>query len=259
VIIIIPKTIHYCWFGKGPKPELALKCIESWKVNCPDYQVIEWNEYNFDISSNMYVKQAYDVGKYAFVSDFVRLYIIYTHGGIYMDTDVAVLKSIDRFLEHKAFIGFESHNKINTGIVGAEKHLPMIGELLFYYNDKTFLLKDGVYNITTNVEIISEMLSRRGLVLNGAFQELSDLTVYPQIFFCPDLKKINDVNYLKDTYTIHYFAGSWKSAKTRAREKSLWWKMFSFPGQLISKGMKFLLGEKWVKWKNNIRDKVLHD
>ena len=108
---MIPKIIHYCWFGGKPKPELAEKCIESWKKFCPDYEIVEWNEGNFNINSNLYVKQAYEAKKYAFVTDYVRLYALYTQGGIYMDTDVMVLKPLDEYLNHEAFSGFESKTK----------------------------------------------------------------------------------------------------------------------------------------------------
>ena len=101
----IPKKIHYCWFGRGQMPELAIKCLASWKKNLPDYEVIEWNEDNFDINSNRYVKEAYESKKYAFVTDYVRLYVLYNHGGIYMDTDVEVLKPLDVFLVNRAFTG----------------------------------------------------------------------------------------------------------------------------------------------------------
>ena len=119
----IPKVILYCWFGRGEKPELAKKCIESWKKYCPDYEFKEWNEDNFDIHSNKYVEQAYNARKFAFVTDYVRLYALYYEGGVYMDTDVEVLKPIDEFLKHKAFSSFENNNTIPTGLMASEKEM----------------------------------------------------------------------------------------------------------------------------------------
>lgn len=111
---MIPKIIHYCWFGRGKMPKLALKCLKSWNKYCSDYKVICWNEDNFDINSNQYVKEAYESRKYAFVSDYVRLYALYNYGGVYMDTDVEVIKNIDKFLAEKAFTGFESETYVTT-------------------------------------------------------------------------------------------------------------------------------------------------
>ena len=113
---MIPKVVHYCWFGRGEMPELAKKCIASWKTFLPDYQIKEWNEDNFDINCNQYVKEAYESRKFAFVTDYVRLYAIYTEGGVYMDTDVEVLKTLDPFLHHHAFSGFETDGNVPTGM-----------------------------------------------------------------------------------------------------------------------------------------------
>lgn len=253
---MIPKIIHYCWFGKGKMPELALKCIESWKKYCPDYKIIEWNESNFDISSNAYVKEAYEAKKYAFVTDYVRLFAMYNYGGIYMDTDVMVLKNLDKYLIHEAFSGFENKEQIPTGIMASEKDQKIIRELLSYYDTKHFMKKDGTYDMTTNVEIITNMMKVRGFVPNDSFQTVDGFTFYPQNIFCPDHKKLNDKTYMRETATIHYFAGSWKSEETRKRENSLWWKIIAVPGMRISKIMKCLFGDKWVNFKNRIRDNL---
>ena len=117
----IPKIIHYCWFGKNEKSDLAKKCIDSWKKKCPDYQIIEWNEENFDITTNEYVYEAYMNKKWAFVSDFVRIFALYNNGGIYLDTDVEILKNMDEFLCNTTFFGFETIDKVSTGIIGAQK------------------------------------------------------------------------------------------------------------------------------------------
>ena len=253
---MIEKIIHYCWFGGKPKPELAEKCIESWKKFCPDYQLVEWNEENFDINSNLYVKQAYEAKKFAFVTDYVRLYALHTQGGIYMDTDVMVLKSLDEYLNHKAFSGFESKTKIPTGIMAAEKGNALFAELLAYYDTATFIKDDGSLNMTTNVEIITNMLTPKGFVSNGKYQEVCGMAFYPQNIFCPLHKKLKNKKYMKNTATIHYFAGSWKSDATKKRESSFWWKLIVVPGSFVSKIMRKIFGEKWERKKNKLRDKV---
>ena len=253
---MIEKIIHYCWFGGKPKPELAEKCIESWKKFCPDYKLVEWNEKNFDINSNLYVKQAYEAKKFAFVTDYVRLYALHTQGGIYMDTDVMVLKPLDEYLHHEAFSGFESKTKIPTGIMATERGNALFAELLSYYDTATFIKEDGSLNMTTNVEIITDMLTPKGFVPNGKYQEVGGMAFYPQNVFCPLHKKLKNKKYMKNTATIHYFAGSWKSDATKKRENSFWWKLISVPGSFLSKIMRKIFGEKWDRKKNKIRDKM---
>jgi hypothetical protein len=204
----IPKIIHYCWFGKNPKSELALKCIESWKRYCPDYEIIEWNEDNFDICYCDYVREAYEAKKWAFVSDVARLYALVNYGGIYMDTDVEVIKSLDRFLIHQGFSGFEDLENIPTGIMAAEKDHPMFRKLLEYYDDRPFVV-DGELDLTTNVTTITNMLQPEGFQPNNTYQEVAGIALYPYDYFCP-----RDIHTLKlvvteNTYTIHHFAGSW--------------------------------------------------
>lgn len=155
---MIPKKIHYIWLGGNKKSKLIEKCIASWKKYCPDYEIIEWNENNFDIGSNKYLKEAYEAKKWAFASDYIRLYVLYTEGGIYMDTDVEVLKPLDRFLECKAFSGFERKDAIPTGIMACEKGNEIFKELLSYYTDKSFYNEDGSMNQTTNVVTITNII-----------------------------------------------------------------------------------------------------
>ena len=131
---MIPKIIHYCWFGGNPLSDLAQKCIDSWKKYCPDYEIKEWNESNFDLNSCDYVREAYQAKKWAFVTDYVRLYAMVTEGGIYMDTDVEVIRPLDSFLSNRAFSGFEDETNIPTGIMACEKGFPLFEELLEEYN-----------------------------------------------------------------------------------------------------------------------------
>ena len=140
---MIPKKIHYCWFGGNPLPPLAVKCIESWKKYLPDYEIKEWNESNFDLNYNDYVREAYEAKKWAFITDVVRLYAMVTEGGIYMDTDVEVLKPLDELLQYDAVSGFESSSRIPTGLMACREGQPLFEELLHEYDVLHFKRPDG--------------------------------------------------------------------------------------------------------------------
>ena len=161
---MIPKIIHYCWFGRGKMPEMAIRCIESWKIYLPDYELRLWNEDTFDINSVVYVKDAYEARKFAFVTDYVRLHALYHCGGIYMDTDVEVLKSLDDLLAYPAFSGFESEIEIPTGIMASEQNGAWAREMLVYYEGRHCQKKDGTVDMTTHVEIISGIMLANGFV-----------------------------------------------------------------------------------------------
>lgn len=217
--MMIPKKIHYCWFGRGEKPKQAQKCISSWKKYCPDYEIIEWNEDNFDISCNEYVKEAYEAKMYAFVSDYVRLYAMHKDGGIYMDTDVEVVRSLNVFLHEKAFSGFESKESIPTGIMAAEKGFHLFEYLLEYYDRRHFILPNGNLDTTTNTRIITELLSNKGFVPNGKYQVIDGFALYPQDFFCPLNNATGVLRKTKNTATIHWFSKSWVAPKYRIRSR----------------------------------------
>lgn len=206
---MIPKIIHYCWFGRGEKPELAKKCIASWKKYCPDYELREWNEDTFDITSNAFVKEAYDNKKYAFVSDYVRLYAIYNYGGIYMDTDVEVVRPLDEFLTHQAFSGFETPESIPTGIMACEKGFPLFGEYLEYYRDRHFVNADGSLDTTTNGKIMTTITEKYGLKKDGTFQVIDGYAIYPREYFCPLNDSTGVLEKTQNTATIHWFSKSW--------------------------------------------------
>lgn len=231
---MIPKTIHYCWFGRNPLPPLAKKCIASWKKYCPDYEIIEWNEDNFDINSNQYIKEAYESKKWAFVTDYVRLYVLEKYGGVYMDTDVEVVKPIDEFLRHSAFSGFEDPKRVPTGIMASEKSHPIIQGLLSYYSDKHFIGESGEPDTTTNVQIITNMLLEKGLVLNGELQDVEDFVLYPSDYFCPKDYSTGMIKTTSRTYTIHHFNGSWHS-ESQAKYKRTRWSFF----EELSKSSRF--------------------
>lgn len=221
---MIPKKIHYCWFGRGKKPDIALKCIESWKKHLPEYEIKEWNENNFDLSRFSYTQEAYDARKFAFVTDVVRLYALYTEGGIYMDTDVEVLGSLDKFLNHIAFSGFEDETHVPTGIMASEKGGKWVYDNMNYYLNRHFIKEDGSFDITTNVTSITNYMLEKGLNPNNTFQDFPDLiTLYPKDVFCPKSYSNGKIYLTENTVTIHHFAGSWLSTKQKTVDLIIKW------------------------------------
>jgi len=207
---MIPTIIHYCWFGGKPLPPLAVKCIDSWKKHLPEYEIIEWNESNFDIEKYRFAKEALECKKYAFASDVCRLYALKEFGGIYMDTDVEVLKSLDCFLHHTAFSGFENENCVPTGIMASIKDGAWVDELLKYYDDRSFFREDGVMDTISNTAIITNMMKSKGFTMNNKFQEIEDyVAFYPNDYFCPKSYKTGETNLTMNSYCIHHFAKSW--------------------------------------------------
>lgn len=217
----IPKVIHYVWVGGKPKPESALKCIESWKKYCPDYEIKEWNETNFDINSVPFVKEAIECKKYAFASDYIRMYALYNEGGLYMDTDAEVVKPLDEFLVHRAFFGFENDIGISTPLIGCEKNHPIYKDILDYYKGRHFLREDGSMDTTPNIQIISAIARLKyGLVLNNTFQVLRDgLVVYPKDWFCPKNILSGRIECTENTHVIHHFEGTWLSQIQKSNVK----------------------------------------
>lgn len=214
----IPRIIHYCWFGRGEQPKLLKKCKASWAKHLANYKLMEWNESNFDIASNRYVKQAYEAKKYAFVSDYARLYALYHFGGIYLDTDVEVVQSLDCFLQHDAFTGFEDHTYLQSGTMGAKQGHPFIKRLLEQYDDRTFINVDGTMDLTTNTMMISKHCLEQGLKADGRYQTLRDgVVVYPRTYFSPYDYIDGNFHESEETYTIHHFAHSWLPLHTRLK------------------------------------------
>lgn len=216
---MIPKKIHYCWFGRGKKPKLALKCIKSWEKYCPDYELIEWNEDNFNINCNLYVKQAYEHKKYAFVSDYVRLYAMYHYGGIYMDTDMEVVKPLDVFLEQQAFSGFELPEYVSAGIMACQKDFAIFKEFLNKYENNVFVDANDNLNMTTIVPIITHVLEKYGLRKDGSYQIIREFALYPRDYFYPLDDATGKLCKTENTYAIHWFSKSWIEPKYRFRSK----------------------------------------
>lgn len=215
---MIPKKIHYCWFGNGQPDELAQKCIASWKKYCPDYEIIKWNEDNYDVTKQPYMKDAYEARKWAFVTDYARLDILYEYGGIYFDTDVEVIKNFDSLLEDRAFVGREDGDRVNTGqAMGAEKGLEIIRELRDVYENEVFKTENG-YNTTTCVDYTSDYLVKRGLMKDNSKQVIDDLTIYPREYFCPIKVGYTKPELTENTYSIHHFAASWYQGSKMTKE-----------------------------------------
>lgn len=211
----IPKIIHYCWFGGNPLPDLALKCIESWKKFCPDYEIIEWNESNFDLELNDYAREAYQAKRWAFVSDVARLYALVNYGGIYMDTDVEVIRPLDDLLLYEAVSGFESETRIPTGLMACGKDNKMFREFLDDYIDKHFIRSDGTLDLTTNVQRITDICLKYGLKPNNTKQCVNGLTLLPRDYLCPKDYETGETQLTSNTYTIHHFDGSWFTDEDR--------------------------------------------
>ena len=181
---------------------------------------MEWNEDNFDLSAcPRYVRQAYDAKKWAFVSDYVRLWAMIEYGGIYMDTDVQVLRSLDPFLVHQAFAGFEDETHMSTCILACEKGFPLFQEFLAYYDEAEFILSDGSLNYQTNVKTITNECVQRGLLQNNTFQIMEGLAVYPKDYFCPICYETEKLKKTRNTVAIHWFAASWHSEEERKKHQ----------------------------------------
>lgn len=213
---MIPKVIHYCWFGLESMSKKAEICINSWKKYCPDYEIIEWNESNFNIDQNAYTKMCYEKKKYAFLTDYIRLYVLEKYGGIYMDTDVEIIKPLDDLLNEKAYFGFEDNEHINTGEgCGAEAHNPVIQDMLKEYDD----LLDGTKGMIGCPILNTKAVKKLGLKLDGSLQQMEHCTVYPVDYFNPYDDPTGRLNCTSNTYSIHWYAKTWMSKGTVLRSK----------------------------------------
>lgn len=216
---MIPKIIHYCWFGKQPLTENVKKCIYSWKKYCPEYKIIEWNEDNFDVNQNVYCQEAYSVKKWAFVSDFVRLKVLYEYGGIYLDTDVEIVKNMDNLLLHRFFAGLEAENIMSTAVIGAEQNSKVIAEFLSLYDAIHFIQDDDIYDYTTNVQRLSACVKNKYCreLVKPPIVLFKDAVIFDIDFF--SVKNIYDgtIKISGNTYTIHHFAGSWFNQKMKIK------------------------------------------
>lgn len=214
----IPPIIHYSWFGGKEKPEFIRKCIATWKEKFPDYEIKEWNEQNFDLEGHPFAREAYEAGKYAFVSDYVRVFAIYHYGGIYFDTDIEVLKNFaDKLKDARFVIAFELPDALMTGFFAAERHNQTVKEILDYYDRVSFYEEDGTMRMTPNPVIFTEKVTGYGLALNGKFQELEGgVRVFPNEVF--GAYNVYDMVYTitDNTVLVHHYTASWRSWKEKA-------------------------------------------
>lgn len=252
---MIPKKIHYCWFGRNPKPKLAEKCIKSWQRFCPDFEIIEWNEDNFDVASAPeYVRQAYAHKKWAFVTDYVRLRAMTDQGGVYMDTDVELVKPLTPFLKHEAFGGFETADRVCTAVMACRAGFPLFLEFMAHYDEMSFLNEDGSLNVTTNVDTVSRILLKHGMTPNGQNQTVAGLTLYPSEVFSPVSFESGQLHRTRKTSAIHWFSGSWYTEEERQRREELQRRARreKITGPM-EKALRQALGEEgWYRWQGRL-------
>lgn len=218
---MIPKKIHYCWFGGNPLPKTAIKCINSWKKHCPDYEIIEWNEQNFDVNQNPYTKMCYEQKKFAFLSDYVRLLVVYQNGGLYFDTDVELIKNPNFLLANEAFFGFETigdklseKSESNTGLgFGSVANGLALKAMLKEYD----ALLDGEHGVVMCPKLNTAALQKIGLVCDGTFQEFEWGTVYPKEYFNPYESTTGRLNKTENTVSIHWYMGSCLTTSQKLR------------------------------------------
>lgn len=243
----IPKVIHYCWFGGKPLPKMAKKCIKSWKKYLPDYEIKQWDESNFDVNIIPYTAEAYKAGKYAFVSDYARYWILNQYGGIYFDTDVEVIKPLDDIISRGSFMGCQNkYNPEKTALslavapglgLACYPHHPFYGEMVDLYNKLHFIKEDGSLHLKTIVHYTTEQLVKHGLINTPDIQTVDDITIYPWDYFCP-MRPTLEMELTSNSRTIHLFSASWetKSVKIRkAIKRMLGYRVVNFIQPLISR------------------------
>nr|WP_295617945.1 glycosyltransferase [uncultured Intestinimonas sp.] len=245
---MIPKIIHYCWFGGGPIPEKDQRCIESWKRYCPDYEIKRWDESNYDISKNKYMAQAFQEERWAFVSDYARLDVVYQYGGIYLDTDVELLKPLDPLLEKDAFLGIEEGEKesflANLGLgFGSVPGCDLLKEMLGLYDTLSFI-KDGKTDLTPSPQILTDYLRSRGYTGNNEHQCLDGVELLPTEYLCPQNYVTGKLHITPHTYSIHWYHASWKTEEEKKQAKRY---------QMASKILGRRYGEYWCVFLNTLQ------
>lgn len=208
---MIPKVIHYCWFGRNPLPESAVKCINSWKKFFPDYEIKEWNEDNFDVKIIPYTREAYEAKKYAFVSDYARFWILYHYGGVYFDTDVEVIKSFEDLLVGDGIFGVQHDYYVNPGLgASALAYHPIYKDLLDLYKNLHFVQENGELNETTIVSYTTDILLKNGYQKDGSIiQHVKGLSIYPLEYFNPLDDLTGKMRKTRNTRSIHWYSKTW--------------------------------------------------
>lgn len=242
----IPKVIHYCWFGKGKIPALSEKCIESWKKYCPEYKIVCHNEENFDITENKYAREAYDAGKWAFVSDYARLKVLYEEGGIYLDTDVELIKPLDKLIEETGYMGFDDNGIVSTGLgFACEKGNELVGALLADYDDISFIRPDGTYDLTPCPDRNTKTMQKLGLDISIQKQLFMGIQMLPEDYLCPMKYYTGKKIITENTYSIHHFCASWTSPTAK---RTLFVKRIVGVRLYDKLYGKFLHKFKWLEW-----------
>lgn len=236
------KNIHYCWFGRNPKSKLILKCIDSWKKHCPDYEIKEWNEDNFDINCCEYVREAYEAKKWAFVSDYCRFWVLYHYGGIYLDTDVELIKPLNQFAG--SFVGFEDEKRLNSGLIrGATKGDKVCKLMLDSYDSSRFRMTDGKLDLLTVCDRETDIFLHLGMVLENKKQTIENTDIYPSEFFNPTDLNTGETHITSNTVSIHHYAASWVDDKSRFRGKVYKFMRRTF-GEKFTEGIRKIVGRK---------------
>lgn len=218
---MIPKIIHYIWFGNGKMPKLERKCVKSFSKNT-GFEIERWDESNFDVNCNQWCREAYAAKKYAFVADYARLWILYNYGGVYLDTDCEMIKSLEPLLNQTAFLCYECSTYIAAGTIGAVPHIPIIKKVLDWYDSHSFILEDGSLNTLSITRILANIFSEYGFVPNGKEQVVEGIRIYPVTYFCPtNLYNRND--FTENTYINHHWHATWmpdEYKKARRHDKN---------------------------------------
>lgn len=245
---MIPKVIHYCWFGGNPKNEVIENCIDSWKKYCPDYAIIEWNESNYDVHKQPFMDKAYAAKKWAFVADYARVDIIRQYGGVYLDTDVELVASLDPFLKYNFYAGFESVSFVSFGLgFGAAEGHPILKEILDYYDNLEFPENEFGLSMVSCPRIQTEVLTKHGMICNNQTQKFEDIQIFSSEYFCPMSFKTGETAITEKTVSIHHFDMSWTSKGSKNAKMTEWkmikkfgpkWgkrisSMLTFPGKLV--------------------------
>ncbi len=234
---MIPKVIHYCWFGGNPLSDGAVKCIDSWRSFFPDYEIKEWNEGNFDVNMIPYTRDAYVAGKYAFVSDYARMWILYHHGGIYFDTDVEVIAPFDDILSDGSFMGCEIDGgrggiMVNPGLgLGVEAGNPVVRRILDFYSGHAFYKSDGSVNMVAIVRITTDALLAHGMKDIAGVQSVENIVIYPQVYFNPYDDATGRLRITPCTHSIHWYSKTWlKVNPLRQKLAQLFHRVFGVDG-----------------------------
>lgn len=234
----IPKKIHYCWFGGAQPDEKVTRCMESWRRFCPDWEIVRWDEKNSPLTDNDYVRGAYEKKKWAFVSDYVRLVALCEQGGVYMDTDVELVASPEKYLEHDAVLGFESREHIATCFMACTAGHPVFRAAREAYAAAAFVREDGSLDQTTNVQRMTELLAKHGLEKNNARQTVSGVEIFPSEVFSPKSLQTGKIRRTENTCAIHHFNASWMSPRQRLNTR-----LAQILGPKLTRWIKGILGK----------------